>query len=642
MNILNLINKNEYKKLINVFNEKNINKEIINGKKIIHLLSARGKTDVIKKLEEKIPTLNKYIVDNDGNTIFHILLVNGWYDYNFIKNNIDCLTKINNFNETILFYCIDNYIFLKKMLKLYNKNKKDYLFNKKSIKYEQSIIHLIIKKSLINKKYCKLLSLIFEKLDLDEDYIFYCIKKNSEDCFDFFLNKMNDLNIKKNGIPILTYSIVFENNNITKKLLNSNKNLDINYAGFEQRFLPINSAISYKNNEILNILLNHKLIDLNKKNYDNKLPIYNLINNWEIEDNFTNENLKLIFSKNYNKEIYSLLNDKQIKILKKLNIKMSSNLEKIKNTSKINFIGKKNNKGLFNSDPVHSMIYTIEMIKKHKNLLIPIQINNSKKIYDNYLLNLIYVENNKNSFRISELVKIYNNLFYNLIPHVIIWKSINQNYINEDIIFYLKILKKSKCRFIMLKLTLLLESSTHANMILYDTNNKKVIRFEPYGDDHVTDGKELDDKINNIFLQVDNKIKYIRPSDYLKNTEWQTISKGSEEDENLIADPSGFCLCWCYWFLELKLNNPDLDEKDLMLLAYNSIKDHNVDYGNKYLITIRDFSKYLDEMKNNFFKKLKIPERVYYKTTYDEKYLKKIIKNINEQMIDIFLNRIKS
>ena len=79
-----------------------------------------------------------------------------------------------------------------------------------------------------------------------------------------------------------------------------------------------------------------------------------------------------------------------------------------------------------------------------------------------------------------------------------------------------------------------------------------------------------------------------------------------------------------------------------MLLAYNSIKDHNVDYGNKYLITIRDFSKYLDEMKNNFFKKLKIPERVYYRTTYDEKYLKKIIKNINEQMIDIFLDRIKS
>ena len=639
MNILKLINNNEYKKILKIFTEKNINKDIINGKKLIHLLSSRGKIDILKKIEKKIPTINKYLVDDDGNTMFHLLLINGWFNYEYIKKNTESLTKLNNYNETILFYSIDNYIFLTKLINLYNKNDKSYLFEKLSSKDDQSIIHKIIKKSINNKNYCKLLNLVFNSLKFNEDYIFYCIKKNSEDCFDFFIDKLENINIKKNGIPLLTYAIVFENNNIIKKILKV-KNLDINYAGFEQRFLPINAAISYKNNEILNIILKNENTDLNKKDNNNNFPINNLIKNWEIIDNYTDKNLKIIFSKNFDNNIYNNLTDDQRKILKKLKIKQSFQVEEVIKENKIKFIGKKNNKGIFNSDPVHSMIYTLEMIKKHKDLIIPIQINIQKKEYDNYILNLMYVDNNKNSIRISELVKIYNNLFYNLLPHIIIWKDVNLNYINKDLIFYLKVLNKSKCRFVMLKLTLLLENSTHANMILYDKNNKKVIRFEPYGDDFVSDGKELDIKIKDLFMEIDNNIKYIRPSDYLKNTEWQTISKGSDEDENLLADPSGFCLCWCYWFLELKINNPELDEKDLMLLAYNSIKDHNIEFGNKFLITIRDYSKYLDEMKNNFFKRIKIPERLYYKTTYDEKFIKKILINIRKELTSIFLKRI--
>ena len=89
------------------------------------------------------------------------------------------------------------------------------------------------------------------------------------------------------------------------------------------------------------------------------------------------------------------------------------------------------NYGLFNSDIIHSMIYTTTFLKKYNDLSIPIQTYREYK----YMLDDWKIKMYKNNLTIHSnsiwtLVNLYNNMFYILTPHVIIWHSLEQHYIH--------------------------------------------------------------------------------------------------------------------------------------------------------------------------------------------------------------------
>ena len=78
MDILNIINNENYNKLFKKIKYSDLNKDIINGKKLIHILALRGKINIIKKLINKFDKLNIYQTDDEGNTFFIYFLLMGF------------------------------------------------------------------------------------------------------------------------------------------------------------------------------------------------------------------------------------------------------------------------------------------------------------------------------------------------------------------------------------------------------------------------------------------------------------------------------------------------------------------------------------------------------------------------------------
>jgi hypothetical protein len=273
-------------------------------------------------------------------------------------------------------------------------------------------------------------------------------------------------------------------------------------------------------------------------------------------------------------------------------------------------------------------------MKIYPDMIIPFQ-EKSKDDYDYYswILRMYKTDSSEYSDTLWNMVDLYRGMFYCMLPHIIIWKSKDQHYINPNFSFYLKNASFSRSRFIIIKLTLIPNmSSTHANTIIYDKKDKKVIRFEPYGVNDIVDGDELDCTIQDIFKKQFGKVRYIRPSDYMDSAQWQTISGDSNIDDKILGDPVGYCLAWCFWFIKQKLNNPDKDEKELMKECLKNIKLIDPNIGNTYLIHIRDFASELDRMKNIFMKDIGIPKLAIYHTTYNTSYLTAIIHRLRELM----------
>ncbi len=184
------------------------------------------------------------------------------------------------------------------------------------------------------------------------------------------------------------------------------------------------------------------------------------------------------------------------------------------------------------------------------------------------------------------------------------------------------------------------ESLSHANVIIYDKQSKRLIRFEPYGDWEFIDSYHLDNMIIKLFSSViEDKITYVRPGDYLNDAKLQTVSLGDNPKYRNIGDPEGYCLAWCYWFLELKLQNPDINEKELITSTVRKIIDSSdSDDPTPLLSHIRDYTKHLDSEKNKIFDNMGVDKHDIYKLAHNKVKLTKIKTFIDNYTSSYLLN----
>jgi glutaredoxin len=137
-------------------------------------------------------------------------------------------------------------------------------------------------------------------------------------------------------------------------------------------------------------------------------------------------------------------------------------------------------------------------------------------------------------------------------------------------------------RFIVFPFGFSCKEVSHANYIIYDTRNKSMERFEPYGDIKnfvnyknikclmVDVDKELIKLFRNKFGN-DYIKKYYKPLDYMHKIGFQKVQE-AEIDEIKNSDPEGFCTSWCIWYTDLRLSNPTFSRKILINLAMNALK----------------------------------------------------------------------
>jgi ankyrin repeat protein len=304
------------------------------------------------------------------------------------------------------------------------------------------------------------------------------------------------------------------------------------------------------------------------------------------------------------------------------------------------------NCGVFGTNVLHNVIYLVCILKRYSNAFIPFQYFIPEKS-----INDIMMMQNMNLFRtkygkvLHNIVGIYTEYLFEMSPCIVIWHSKYVNYCDRNIDIYIrKLLNSGKIRFIVIKLTIIpLTSINHANIVIYDRRKNLVERFEPYGplNYYVKDISELDLYIHNIFKRcINNDVAYRAPRDYMANAKFQVISSESDPINKRICDPNGFCLAWCYWFLELKLKNPDCDTGELIEGALAEMIDNDGVSANNVLSAIRGYAEKLDEMKNKFLISAGLDQSELYNVGYTGGKLSLLLDKILGEVNNMILMRV--
>ena len=151
-------------------------------------------------------------------------------------------------------------------------------------------------------------------------------------------------------------------------------------------------------------------------------------------------------------------------------------------------------------------------------------------------------------------------------------KNDDFNYIPDEFWNKIEDCMADKKRFIIIRIGIYFSKGAHANLLIYDTVNKSLERFEPHGAYH--DYEKIYQNIDKKILQLfkfnlgSSSIKdYYKPIDYCPMKIFQALEKYANKQ----GDPGGFCAVWCLWYADLRLANPDLSRDKLVDKAIDEI-----------------------------------------------------------------------
>jgi hypothetical protein len=429
-------------------------------------------------------------------------------------------------------------------------------------------------------------------------------------------NRLNDLNFNK------------KNNVLNTPIYYLIKNITIERKKYNEK----NSKLK----KLFRLFVDHS--DLTNKNIKNTTPLHLIIEHklWkDVSDILTKKSIDITTINTSHQTPLSYLNDNELYGFVPL-LNNISNLEQKPIDAKLQIYlptTKKTNFGLFNADTIHNTIYLMYILNNYKNVSIPIQYPITDKIINDK--KFIWSFTNDTDI-IYATISMYTDFFYCIMPWIIFWKNSQKYYMHDDLVFLIKrSLYDKSIRFILLKMSLIPQpDALHANIIIFDKKTNRLIRFEPYGDWELIDMTQFDELLCKIFMKATkiNNIKMIRPTFFLNDNKFQTASNG--DNEKTLGDPQGYCLAWCFWFLELKLKNPDVDEKILTNNALENIlvlydKNHN----NPLLSYIREYAHKLDSEKNKILKDIGFSDHELYELKYTDNKLEKIGKYVEQYFI---------
>jgi len=500
----------------------------------------------------------------------------------------------------------------------------------------------------------------------DSNPLVLAILRNDDKMINFLINKGFDINqhnrfletplhialASKKKLSLDTLSKMIYYGNINKQDINGKTPLHFLFKNY-----------NWKN---FRHILENKKINIFKKDKYGKSPI-NYISNYDfsffidsITKNYINQLKKNNINYNFNNKFCrnNIESTKCKHIIRKyiLNTKRSyphkRDVNLIDNKLKI-IRGVNTDYGKFNSDILHNMIYTIQLLKKYPNLFIPFQYAiDNKEINDKILLMYNDFHKTTPDKIMSDIIKLYTDIFYEMAPYIILWRSPSQYYIHTDIDLYiLKCLEVNNIRYIFIKLTLIPSSfGTHANILIFDKNSGILERFEPYGRIPYLENNKLDDLLKNrlspIFINYLNKynkkFKYISPTDYVDGLSFQILSNDDQDTTKKLGDPAGYCLAWTYWYLEMRLNNNNIPSAELVRKSTNNIINNKSKYDNRYpfIDFIRDYSTKLDKLKNKFLIAVGISKKNIYNLILSEKEQNLVIDKLKNDFTELINNRI--
>ena len=153
------------------------------------------------------------------------------------------------------------------------------------------------------------------------------------------------------------------------------------------------------------------------------------------------------------------------------------------------------------------------------------------------------------------------------------------------------------------------EFEGHANILIFDFEKKIVERFEPYGfistfsKEEETVSLAFNEEFTKLLKKLDPSLKYIDQSVLLRKGP-QYLEENQIKKYRLLSnssDPEGFCGAWSLWYADLRLSNPEKEQRELIEIAIESITDKKM----KLRQFIRNYSVFLVKERYSFLKKIK-------------------------------------
>lgn len=573
----------------------------------------------------KVELINKTDVDNNNfiDICINLILISG--NEKNIDNLINILKHINNLHHEHIFILItklckniDNTILLDKIIKQLDLKNIDI--------YPDENNYTCVDYLILNDK-LDILYYLIDKIN----YIYF-VNYDNITIFNLIdlLPETHNENIKYGKRLIELIFSILSKSNIYKIKDNKNNNLLLKLLKVEN----INSDVVKK-------YINY--FDIFEQNIDGE-NIFNLL-----KEKYKNIDINKIVTKdyyvdsqiNYNKTA-SDINNNNSKIIYEINFNL-----------RLSKFLKKTNYGLFNSNAIHNMIYTFMLLKKNNNIMIPYyKYSNSEYLEDKINLTL-----SNNDSDILSIIKIYYSYFRNYLIHIIIWKDDNNYFIHNKLITWLNE-NKNKYHFIYIKLSIISANKTqgnirHANIILIDNKKNIVERFEPYGEIYYINGIGINKMIENeIAKKLNYKFVFVQPY-----PGFQVKSNEINEVNKVYGDPAGYCLAWCFMYIEIKLyyenkiknmNNIKnkkllkiIDDNQIIKLINNYIINifkndfenlKNDNQQNLYMTFIRYYGKRLDNFKNKLMKAYNIDISTIYHINLNNTNLKNITYKLNNDI----------
>jgi ankyrin repeat protein len=687
--IFDLLKNKEFDKIYDMINNDEIKNLDIYDEQynyLIYYLIIYNLVDIIKLIFKKKIKCRLDIIDHDGRCILYNCIK---FNYTEIA---DILIKINNINIGISIidiidkigynsyhYCvIFNNLSILQLLTINtnnniyatsNDNKNIFIL---AIEYNRTEIFDF----LISKKY-DMNFLTSNGDSILQQIILYNNIKMFTSIIDNLLKyniNINNINFD-NGFNALHQSVIINNYDMFVKLIDNNININIqDFYGYSVfHYILLEGKFNF-----LDILLNND-VNYNPTNIDGDTPLHIILKSSKLHelDNdvlvkiIKNSDLSIInncgqscFALMVEKQIYTKYKDILINkyihyILPKkysndlLELLVDSYYNQIKINPELDVFNictsKKNDCKKLIKSRIIKHGGTIVYYKKLNMIIDNNIITNNYKYFGFYidiLFGLLYLHKTFKDLNIlctypltknEELINYYDNNSINyskktdFINFEIIWyyqKLIFPSYFNDEIN---KLIKHSK--YIIIPIGIETLSGSHSNILFWDVKNNTVERFEPNGANYPLklnyNPALLDCLLKNKFSQFNKDITYYAPFDFLPSISFQ-ILENNEEIKYNITDPTGFCAVWCIWWIEQRINNINISNKELALTLIQTIKLQNY----KFKDIIRKYSNNITNYRDTILKKVNLNINDWMNEHYTDKDIQNLEKYILNDIID--------
>lgn len=574
--------------------------------------------DIVKTILKYIGTINSRT--KTGETALHLSV-------NLKLYNISELLIDNNINIDIQDYSheftVSHYVATTNQLDiLYKLIEKNANFNIQDIFGNTPLHYALIEENYIVASELLNTDINLNLWNLDGKLPLHIFLENYDDRYEDLLEKLIDktnLSIRDNNGNNCIFYIV--NLNLWKKYKNIlvHKKIDL--------------YTTNKNNVMLIDIVKEKdrdeFIDLVVDSYLNRLKIKPdlWINEWEniCSKEFNVEKskikkLKITDQKSLDSECRKIIKKNLIDISEKIRsgektcsttsfpITKQKICIKLSEGENINFC-------TFTGNTIDVLLGLIYLLEKHKNVC--------------STLSTDFVENN-DIYEFYKSIGVLMNSRSEFLNFELIWINLKL-YMTDKFFQKIKDCVNSGSKFIIIPLGIEMNIGSHANYLIYDVSNNILERFEPHGSTTppgLNYNPDLLDKIlESRFKEINDKIKYLRPKDYLPKVGFQLLDI-YETKKKKIGDPGGFCALWAVWYVDMRLTYNMLSPQKLVKKLIKSIRIQNISIKNM----IRNYAVHIIKMRDEILSYAKIDINNWLNDEYTNDDLDKIIEKIKEKI----------